>query len=68
MSGGMEIIQADWYAIEDIEIQDDTQNLTHKISKKTGEILDIYTECITRDGKKIYTKKGQMEREKAHKI
>ncbi len=68
----MEIIQDNWYALAAVEIQDYPTNqadaITEKTAGKVWEILDIYDEHTDKNGKKIYTKKWQMEREEAHKV
>lgn len=72
MSKDTEILQAVWYDTEKAVIHDDTEIAIDKISKKTrkniGEILDIYSEHMYRDGKRIYIKKERMEREEAHRM
>lgn len=72
MSKDTEIIQAVWHGIEEIVIHDDAKividKISKKIRKKAGEILDIYSEYMYHDGKRIYVKKEQMEREEAHRM
>lgn len=72
MSKDTGILQADWYGVEEIVIHDRLDEKMAETAKKTaeaiGEILDIYSEQITPDGKRIYLKKEQMQRDKAHSI
>lgn len=67
MDKDIEIIQASWHSPEEIDIQDGTKNITNKVSQYTGEILDIYTEYVDQNGKRVYIKKDQMERGEVHK-